>query len=179
MEDFKKASVWPTAFKWSIILSVISIALQYVFSLDNDMSSLEAIKSSTKWYEQLLGYLIPIVIIFLAIREHKEKDNQGYLKFGWGLGTSAAIGLISGVIISIFLYLTIFAETEVLISELMDQEFAKQGLEGEEADKARNIALMFSSKEAMAIFSLIGNVFISMVVGVVASLIMRKNPETV
>lgn len=179
MEDFKKASVWPNAFKWAIILSVLSIVTQYVFSLDNDTSSLQAIKDSSKWYEQIIGYLIPIIIITLAIKEHRDKDNQGYLKIGWGIGTSAAVGLISGIIVSIFLYLTLFAETEVLMKELMEQEFAKNGMEGEDAEKAKNIALMFSGKEAMSIFALIGNVFISVVVGVIASLFMRKNPETI
>src|SRR5712692_6702618 len=56
-------------------------------------------------YTGYLANIIPITMLFLAIKERRDKINGGTLTFGQGMKTGIIISLITALITTIFMYI--------------------------------------------------------------------------
>jgi hypothetical protein len=127
-----------------------------------------------------LGYVITAFVIFFAHRYYKE-NGDGFMSYGQGIGIAFWIGLVSGVISSIFQYLYIkFIDTGFLdvIKERQIEEMQQQGLSDEQIDKAVEIWSMFMSPEALLIFMVLGSIIAAIIIGLIVTIFTQKNnPE--
>ena len=127
-----------------------------------------------------LGYVVTILIVVFAHKYYKE-NSDGFMSYGQGVGIAFWIGLVSGVISSIFTYLYIkFIDTAFLelIKERQIEAMQQKGMSDEQIDQAMNVAAMFTTPEAMFIMMLIGSIIATVIIGVIVTIFtQKKNPE--
>jgi uncharacterized membrane protein YeaQ/YmgE (transglycosylase-associated protein family) len=128
-----------------------------------------------------LGYVITGVLIFLAHKYYKE-NGDGYLNYSQGIGIAFWLGLVSGVISSIFTYVYIkFVDTAFIdmIKEKQLEQMQSQGMSDDQIDQAMKFAGMFTTPEAILIMGFIGAVIGAVIIALIVTLITQnKRPET-
>ncbi len=131
---------------------------------------------------QYTGYLanvIPITMLFLAIRERREKLNGGTLTFGQGMKTGIIISLITAVITTIFMYVYLTAVNPEFMNlgmELQKQKLLQSGhSEAEVTASLESMKTMYSLPfqlgAILVITPIVGSVYSAII-----SAILRKKP---
>lgn len=160
--------------RFGLIAAVISV----VYFLILSVAGLDRTNSVWSW----IGYLITAAIIFLAHKYYKE-NGDGFMSYGQGVGMSLWIGLISGVIGSIFTYVYIkFVDTGFLemIKEKQLEKMQAKGMSDEQIDQAMKFASMFTTPEAILIFAFIGSIIAAVIIGLIVTIFtQKKNPQGV
>ncbi|HEX8041077.1 MAG TPA: DUF4199 domain-containing protein [Chryseosolibacter sp.] len=160
--------------RFGLIAAVISV----VYFLILSVAGLDRTSAVWSW----LGYIITAAIIFLAHKYYKE-NGDGFMSYGQGVGISLWIGLISGVIGSIFTYLYIkFIDTGFIdmIKEKQLEKMQEKGMSDEQIDQAMKFASMFTSPEAILIFAFVGSIIAAVIIGLIVTIFtQKKNPQGV
>ena len=158
--------------RFGLIAAVVMIAYLLVLNVTG--------LGSTGGVWTWLGYVITAFIIYFAHKYYKE-NGDGFLSYGQGIGIAFWIGLVSGVISSIFQYLYIkFVDTGFmdLIRERQIEQMQQQGLSDEQIDKAMEFSAMFMSPEALLIFMVFGSIVAAIIIGLIVTIFTQKsNPE--
>lgn len=141
-----------------------------------------------------IGYGITLLIVVFAHKYFKDNSVEsqsaaiddrrvarGFMSYGQGVGIAFWIGLVSGVISSIFTYLYIkFIDTNFIemVKEQQIETFQKQGMSDQQIDQAMKVAANFTTPEAMLIMMLLGSIIVTVIIGVIVSIFtQKKNPE--
>lgn len=175
-ESNERVLVTPRAagIRYGLIGAVISVAYFVALSL----SGIDMTAGFWKW----LGYIITAAIVFFAHKYYKE-NGDGFMSYSQGIGIAFWIGLISGVISSIFMYLYIrFVDTGFIqmIKDKQLEALQQRGMSDEQIDQAMKFASMFTSPEAIFLFGLIGAIVATIIIGLIVTIFtQKKNPQPV
>lgn len=128
-------------------------------------------------YCDYLANIIPITMLYLAIKEKRDKVLGGTLTFGQGMKTGVLISLITAAIVTIFWYVYLIAINPLFIELGIEFEKNKMVLSGmSEADvaaKLGSIKSMYSlpmQLGAILIFTpIVGSIYTAII-----SAILRK-----
>ena len=127
-----------------------------------------------------ISYLITAAIIFFAQKYYKE-NADGFMSYAQGIGISAWIGIVSGVITSIFVYIYIRFVDGTFLEMVKDkqlEEMQKRGMSDQQIDQAMKFASMFTSPEAIFGFALIGGIVATIIIGLIVTIFtQKKNPQ--
>lgn len=141
-----------------------------------------------------IGYGITLLIVVFAHKYYKDNNIEtqsvaiddrrvahGFMSYGQGVGIAFWIGLVSGIISSIFTYLYIkFVDTSFIdmVKEQQIETFQKQGMSDQQIDQAMKVAANFTTPEMMLIMGLLGSIIVTVIIGVIVSIFtQKKNPE--
>ncbi len=128
-----------------------------------------------------VGYLFTAALIFFAHKYYKE-NGDGFLNYSQGIGIAFWLGLISGVISSIFTYIYVKFIDAGFIDKIKDQQYEQmqsQGMSDEQIEQAMKIAGAFTSPEVMLIMGLLGSILVTVVIALIITLITQnKRPDT-
>ena len=126
-----------------------------------------------------LSYVIYIVLIFLGIKHYKEKENNGFLQYGQGLGLGVLISLVGGVVSAIFTYVFFTfidpAKHNQLIMVVQEQQM-KSGVSEAQLEQMEGIMSKMMSPLSMSLIGIIGAVFVGLVISLIVSAILKKDP---
>lgn len=121
------------------------------------------------WMVSLMSYLVlPLALIFLAVKNFKEKINEGYLSLVDGLKIGVVVMLIAALISGIFnaIYMQLFPEYLEEMFRLMEENMIKQSpsMTQEQLDQMMSISKKFMSPwitipVSIAIYSLVGLIY--------------------
>ncbi|QSS96860.1 DUF4199 domain-containing protein [Psychroflexus sp. ALD_RP9] len=167
MEE-QNISIKPYASRFGLAFggaSILVLVLLYAFQLEQNAGI------------GILNLLINSAIVFYAIHLYKN-DNAAQLNFSTALKIGLAIGAIGGLIYAVYTYLHYsFIQPEFIESmktealTAVDAEISKQNMEGEQAEMAKSVALLFTSPFVIATMGLISimlkTLFISLIVGLI------------
>lgn len=164
-----------TWLKWGVILGVAS----FIFSIALSFLGLFG-NQKVGW----LGFVISIAVIILAYKSYKE-GNNGYMKFGRGVGIAAMLGLIGGVI-STALLLGYMALDDGMMDQMMDNQMEaamerveSQGVEMSEEDLRESMnssTVKTITFVSIAVVGPIGSVIGCVLIGLIASAVMKNPP---
>lgn len=158
--------------RFGLIGAVCSIA----YFLILNVAGLDMTSGVWNW----LGYVITILIVIFAHKYYKD-NGDGFMSYGQGVGIAFWIGLVGGVISSIFTYLYIkFVDTGFidLVRERQIEAMQQQGMSDQQIDQAMKVASAFTTPEAMFIMMLIGSIIATVIIGVIVTIFtQKKNPE--
>jgi hypothetical protein len=158
--------------RFGLILSIFSI----VYFLILNVSGVNMATGYWNW----IGYVVGIVIIFLAHKYYKE-NTDGFMNYSQGIGIAFWLGLISSAISSVFTYIYIkFIDSSMLemISDAQIEAMEKKGLSDEEIEQAMKFASMFSTPEALLGFGLIGGIISTIIIALIVTIFTQKRkPE--
>ena len=172
VNDSAPVTTRTTGIRFGLIGAVVMVAYLLVLNV----AHLESTRGLWSW----LGYLITAFIVFFAHKYYKDRGD-GFMTYGQGIGIAFWIGLVSGVISSVFNYLYIkFVDTGFmeLIKERQIEQMQQQGLSDEQIDKAMEFSEMFMSPEALLIFMVFGSIIAVIIIGLIVTIFTQKNnPE--
>ena len=133
---------------------------------------------------KVLGYLaIPIYIAAIAVSQinYRNRDLDGVMSYGQGVGFAAALMIFSGIITALYTLILYKIDPGLVeqIKNLQEQKMAAKGMSEDQIDAAMQVASKFMTPGIMAISSLFGSVIMGTVVGLVTSIFTQKkgNPD--
>jgi hypothetical protein len=167
------------ALRYAGISAGAGILITLIGFLTNTDPALPSTGTGIKVLYSLLSFGVAIWAIASAIKEDRDKLLGGFISMGRGIGLSGKIGIVSGLASAVFmlLYTTVinpgFKET---MNAAMMAEYEKQGLNEEQIEMAMGMASNFTSPTSMAVFSVIGGVISALIIGLIASAILKRDP---
>jgi amino acid transporter len=173
-----KSNIYKTALKWAIIGSLI----QFIFTLINFYLNGESMQPKDKvigFITSLLSIVIIAVVISFSIKEYRNEFSGGYITLKKAFSVSFICGILMAIITSLMLYLfySYVVDFDVLMSEQMDstiQELKKQKLSEEQIKQTIEMSKKFTSIPAIIIMGLIITIILNLIIGLIASAILKK-----
>ena len=158
--------------RFGLIGAVCSIA----YFLILNVAGIDMTSGGWNW----LGQGITVLIVVFAHKYFKD-NGDGFMSYGQGVGIAFWIGLVGGIISSIFTYLYIkFVDTSFveLAKERQIETFRQQGMTDQQIDQAMSFSESFMTPEAMFLMMFIGSIILTVIYGVIVSIFtQKKNPE--
>lgn len=178
MEEVKRTSPAGTSFKWGIITGLIVVVVSYIASMNIDWTNFEEIEASRNSWSQWVGYLLLALGVVWAQLEHKKKDLGGYMTYGRAVGVATLVGLAAGVCTAIYMFVffgIIHPEFQQLI---IDSAMSKmQDMPSGQEEQMMKWMKITTGPTAMAFYTLFGNVFLSLVIGLISGIFIHKSEE--
>jgi purine-cytosine permease-like protein len=175
----------PTALRWALILGLVGIATSIINYLSGGFSpeNMDApLPKLIRWGM----YAIIILILVLAMQQHRDKDLGGYMKYGRGLGLGTLIGVFYGIIaaIMIFVMFKFFLPADYadkMIEATRDQMLEKNpNMTDEQMETGLSWVKKFMTPGAMTIFTFFGSVVICFFFSLIISAFIKKtNPNEI
>ncbi|MGJ8593443.1 MAG: DUF4199 domain-containing protein [Aquaticitalea sp.] len=156
---------------YGLILGVISILIGVVMYVTN-------LYIEKSWISSLLSILVMIVIISYGINEFK-KHSGGFLNLGQALKIGVGIALVAGIIGVIYQLIFInFIEPDFM-EQMMQLQFDKMiednpDMSQEQIDMSIEMAKKFSSPWITMAISIVGSLFLGLIISLIAGLVMKK-----
>lgn len=138
-------------------------------------------RSDSTWIFQLIGLIIPVILIRMTLAEVRDKEGNGYITFGKAFKEGMTVVAIGALIIATFSVIY----TKVIDPGLMDYVMSKQvekfdemGMSEEQIEQAINNTAKFSTPVWQFTFGLLGSLFIGAIIALIMAAVMKKNdPE--
>jgi hypothetical protein len=172
-ENVTKSAV--TTRSVGIRYGVINGLIQVVYFLILTTAGLAVSSGFAPW----VGFLISIVVLFLAHKYYKE-NGDGYMSYGQGIGIGFWTGLVSATISAIFTYIYAKIDSGYITSirEKAIQDMEAQGQSQQQIDTAMKFVEMFTSAEAILVMGLVFGVIGMIIVALILTIFtQRPQPE--
>lgn len=161
-----------TGIRYGSILGLITIAYFMVMVL----AGINTADGWTRWS----GFIFNAALLVLAQLYFKQ-NGDGFMSYGQGLGIAFWVALVSSVISTAFtvLYLTVIdPDFAQMMQDMQMEAMEEQGLSEEQIEQGMKIAAKFTTPPMLFIFGVLGGIFTTMVIGLVATLFTKKdNPN--
>jgi len=163
-----------TALRYGLILALVSILINLIMYITGLMTNQVA--------SSLIGTLsliVSIVIIVMAIKHHRDVQQNGFITLGKAFGVGILASLISAIIGAVFLYvLHAFIDPGILeeMMALNEERMIESGTSDEMIEMTSQWTNMFMSPVGMASTGLFGGVCCGGVISLFAGLILKKEP---
>lgn len=136
---------------------------------------------------QLIGYSSQVVgfsLIFVAIRNHRDKTNNGFISFGKAFKIGALITLVAGLIYLLmwtFYYHNYMPDFMEVYTKQMLEQHKKDGMSQEEiseaAKKLEFWAGIYKNPIGFSLITLVEIVPTGLLLSLIAALILKKKQE--
>lgn len=138
-------------------------------------------KPETMWIGYI-AFIFLIVGIVMAIKDRRDNENGGDIRFGQGFSTGFTVVIVSAIIGALFFYVyaeMINPEMMEKIREGMEQGLAAQEstMSAEQFEATREMTLMFAKPAIMAAWQLLGNLLIGAVLSAIIAAILKRTPQ--
>lgn len=159
-----------------IRFGLINALLSVVFFLVLSIAAVDSTSGPWRW----MGYIVTGIILFLAHKYYKD-NTDGFMSYGQGIGIAFWVGLVSGIISSVFMYLYIkFVDASFLelIKESQITQMQERGMSPEQIDKALEISSTFMTPGMLFVLGFIGAIAMTVIVALFVTIVtQKKNPE--
>jgi len=170
-ENIEKVSVKDVSVKWGLILGVISIVI-FILGVVTEANT-------SGWYSWI--GLIPTLIVFIMAHNQFKNEGDGFMSYGEGLKIGMLVTLISSVISTVFFYVYIKFIDDTFIANIREQsviDMQERGMSDDQIDQAMSMTETFTSPELMAVFGILGALFMGFILSLIVSAFTKNsNPE--
>lgn len=176
MEPQAKTSKWQIIAKFSLIYSLVIIALNLVLFILGMQMQMQTLNT-------LVMLAAVFVSIYFGIVSRRDNTLDGYITYGQGVGTGMLISLMAGIIVTIYTQVFIsFIDPDFMQNML--NEAKRKMIEDGRSEEQIEVAMEWTKKIMgspiiMAVMGILTNLFY----GLIASLILayftkRINPDS-
>lgn len=176
----QNVSPMPAAMRWGAILGAIGIATSTINYMVGGFSPENQDSAFTKLIQYFM-YAVIILILVLAMQQHRDKELGGYMKYSRGLGLGTLIGVFYGIIAAITAF--------VIFRYFMPADFADKAMEAarekmlernpnmseDQVEMGLGMARKFMTPASMSLFVLFGGVVICFLFSLIISAFVKKN----
>ena len=176
----QNVSPTPTAMRWGAILGAVGVVTTVITYMVGGFEPENQDSGFTKLIQYIM-YALIILVLVLAMQQHRDKELGGYMKYGRGLGLGTLIGLYYGIIAAIttFIILQFFmpADYASRTIELAKEKMLERSpnMTDEEMEMGMGWATKFMTPPMMSLFVLFGGVFICFFFSLFVSAFVKKN----
>jgi hypothetical protein len=129
-----------------------------------------------------LSYVILLAGIFIASLNYRNRYLEGYCTYGQALGAGFLTALWASIIIGIytfifFTYVDSSAIQEAIITA--EESMIERGMSDVEIDQAMPMVNMFNKPWIWAIFALLGNAIIGLILALITSIFVKKEDNRI
>lgn len=138
-------------------------------------------KSETAWVGYL-SFIFLIIGIVMAIKDRRDNENGGEIRFGQAFSTGFTVVLIAAITGAVFYYVyAAFINPELVdhIKEGMEKGMAEQQskMSAEEFEQAKKYSFMMVEPPMMAIWQLLISLLLGSVVSAICASILKREPK--
>jgi len=131
---------------------------------------------------QYISYLIMIVGVVLALKQWRDKYNNGFLNYGQAFSNGFLTILFAGILTSvyIFVFFQFIAPEEIIkMAETAEEQMYQKNPNMSEADieMAMKYAKMFMKPWLMSIMGLFFNALAGLIISAIVSIFMKKEDK--
>ncbi len=160
-----------TGIKYGLYLGVFGMIWQLILhygGLENFSQDLGMLD----WVLLFTSIFAGFIITFLGIKYFRE-NNEGLLTFGEGMSVALFVGVFSGLLIAVFMY--IYAAYIVPdLGEVIMDSFDTDEIPADQAEAMEGVMSVMSSPIVMSFTALIQSIFMGVIYGLIGSLILKK-----
>ena len=167
-----------TKFFYALILTICSIVLNLLLFFLGFQTEKLAIGQHLGW----LGLVAMAVVLWLGIKTVREEAVDKSLSYGRGVGTGVLISLYSGLMNSVYTYIHFkfinpsFAD---YMMEIIRGKWAAAGMSEAQMERVEGFTRMMMGPGVQAVIAPIAAVFIGLILSLIFSAILKRNPPPV
>ena len=129
------------------------------------------------------GYLILIIGMIWGTVDYRTKALGGFMTYGKAFGSCFMIGLYSGIISAVYIFVFAKFIHPGFIQEMMDisrQSImdSNPNMSEEQMEQALSFAGKFMSPPMMAMWAFLGYLFASAILGLIVSIFLKKEDKS-
>lgn len=159
--------------KWGAIGGLLS----FIFTLITKLTGLEDDFSETLgWVSTIFTLIINVTILVLALREVRE-ENDGFMSYGQGLGSSTLLGAIWGVIAGGFNYIYLQFIDQGVVQKQLDlarERLEDQGLTESQIEDAEKITKMMMGPGVQFVIVVLVTIVFMFILGLIVSGVLKR-----
>ena len=131
---------------------------------------------------QYLSFAIMIIGVFLAMKNFKEKYNEGFLSYGQAFGNGFLTLLFGGILVAVytFVFFQFIAPDEVgKMLEIAEERIwdTNPNMSDAEFDMAMRWTTMMMKPWMMAIWGLLGQVIGGLIISAIVAIFVKKEEQ--
>lgn len=153
---------------YSAGIGILITLLEYFLGIDKTPNG--------RWFG-LIGMIGVIVMMYLAIRERKREDYDGYMTYGQSVGAGFMVGLFSSIVMAIFMFVYLSRINPELLDYTRDQVaqgFRDRGMTADQQEQAMKWVNITTSPGGQAISTLLGGTLMGLVIALIMSIFTRS-----
>ena len=157
-----------TTLNYSVILALIFIVMQLIGMLTG-----LATESWFKW----ASFPITLALYFILLKRLRDQELGGFISYSKVLGQGTLMGLYSGVMVGVFMFMYLeFVDASFIESTLQQtyNEYQKAGMSDAQIEQAMPFVEKFMSPIWMAFWSIVGSVFSAFISALIAGIFVKK-----
>ena len=176
----QKVSPTQTAMRWGGILGVVGILTSGITYMVGGFAAENQSSPFTKLIQYGM-YALIILVLVLAMQQHRDKELGGYMKYSRGLGLGTLIGVFYGIIAAL--------TTFVIFQFMMPADYAEKALEiareqmlernpnmsDDQVEMGIGIARKIMNPPVMALAILFGSIGLCFFFSLIISAFVKKN----
>jgi hypothetical protein len=159
--------------KWGAIGGLLS----FIFTLITKFTGLEDDFSETLgWVSTIFTLIINVTILVLALREVRE-ENDGFMSYGQGLGSSTLLGAIWGVIAGGFNYIYLQFIDQGVVQKQLDlarERLEDQGLTESQIEDAEKITKIMMGPGVQFVMVVVVTIVFMFILGLIVSGVLKR-----
>jgi hypothetical protein len=166
----EKVSTARIALKWGLIYGLVSIVINTIVYTFNLLEH--------QLVNGLISLVLSFAILYLAFKEFLDLNN-GFMKFGQGVGLGILLFVTAGVLASAYdlVYKRVIDPTVVDKQlDLIQQQNEKMGMSPEMIEQAMEQSRPFIEGPFALIIMVLSFAFIGLLCSLIMAAIMKKNP---
>jgi hypothetical protein len=127
-----------------------------------------------------LGYISYVIIIgglYFAIKQYRDKEQNGFITYGKALGVGALVLLFASIIASIYTYIFFaYIDPNIInkILEMSQTKLLEKGMSDDQIQTALQMSAKFMKPGLMAIFGFIGQMFFGFILTLIVAAFLKK-----
>lgn len=178
-QNSEKPNFLSVAYKWALITSAVMLVEPLIMYF-SDPATYHPQKGGM--ILGLFNLLFILVMLFMANKEFRDKNNQGFLSFGQGYRVSFVTGLIYIVISTLFtfIFFSYVIDFDVMSANIIDntiKQLKERGLSDKEILEAIERTKKWTSMGNMILFSTIFMLIFISIASLISSALSKRNPK--
>lgn len=168
--------------KWGLIMGIVYV----IFSLISNMLGIQAGAGGGGMASAGIGlllnsllFLVTLAILYLALKEIREEELDGFLNLGQAIRKGMKIALIAGLILAVYMLLYAYVIDPHMMdkaAEAMEATWDKMNVPEEQREMSRKIAMIFMHPLILAPMSIIWVAFWGLIKSLIAGSMLKKDP---
>jgi len=173
----KTISPWNVAIKWGVIGALLGIVQTLVEHVIKE-GKMNQEGAGIKFF---VGLAIAVFAITMCIKEHRDKDNEGFISFGraFKAGFYASIIAVSIMTLFTFIYFSFIVDYDLMMAETLGKSIAqmkKKGMDDPQIKQGIEMSKKFTSKGFLVSLTFIFGLIFDTIIALICAAIQKKTP---